>query len=680
MSARNTQRPSRGRTLSIRTPERARASTWAGTVPARLKSSRSPRGSSAVSEPFAVRATSALAEGRRKVSEATRALEAARKLCNDKSQAELIERSLYLLQTALKDLWDEMNAHTRGEWDTIETQRVKLSTDEKNALDFVLRTAHGGGASYPVASRALTDDVSRKKSTPAFGPRAGRRGRSSFGSCNSQNFHRSSTPDRTRSASGRHTRGRRHSSSSSRQRSASPAGDYLRRQDITGCVESLMWTNAENLLIRRVTPGINRWLRHANSWDQFDVWQYTAEAEGYPLSRLFLHYMHQHDLFEACHINKNAFINYIRLLEEGYLEVPYHNKIHATDVLHAMHFMLRGRVLAPICERYPHLRLAAYWAAAAHDYRHPGTNNEFAKNTQSDMAIRYNDISILENMHVAEAFKLLIQGPRCNFLQCAPTGVRRLVRRLVINMILHTDMSKHNDLIQQLDRSITGKRETKSRWLDQTDSEKLLKEAELLLCMATHCSDLANACRPRHIMKKWTRRVITEFWNQGDLERKRGLQVGPGRDRATANVPLGQHFFIKVLVSPLYQKWAEVVPEARICLHYMQENLRHWKREADTQRLGAGGQSEWSRVKPKPTPTPSVTQEARGKQSSGQQGEVEQATSESQMPQSGSKVVHCGGTGHQTSERQESAQRLPATGLKDDAKRISKRYAALTIR
>lgn len=109
----------------------------------------------------------------------------------------------------------------------------------------------------------------------------------------------------------------------------------------------------------------------------------------------------------------------------GYLDVPYHNNIHATDVLHATHFMLQSKVLSKICRKYPLLQFGAYFAAAAHDFKHPGTNNEYAQNMQLDVsfcptqrkayfflqiAIRYNDISILENMHVAEAFHLIKNG------------------------------------------------------------------------------------------------------------------------------------------------------------------------------------------------------------------------------------------------------------------------------
>jgi cAMP-specific phosphodiesterase 4 len=54
-----------------------------------------------------------------------------------------------------------------------------------------------------------------------------------------------------------------------------------------------------------------------------------------------------------------------------------------------------------------------FFAAIIHDMAHPGTNNGYSINTGDKIAIRYNDKSVLENMHVAEAFKLL-QLPQYN--------------------------------------------------------------------------------------------------------------------------------------------------------------------------------------------------------------------------------------------------------------------------
>jgi hypothetical protein len=42
--------------------------------------------------------------------------------------------------------------------------------------------------------------------------------------------------------------------------------------------------------------------------------------------------------------------------------------------------------------------------AACHDFNHPGVNNKFQIDAQNHLAMTYNDISVLEHMHVASTF------------------------------------------------------------------------------------------------------------------------------------------------------------------------------------------------------------------------------------------------------------------------------------
>jgi hypothetical protein len=46
---------------------------------------------------------------------------------------------------------------------------------------------------------------------------------------------------------------------------------------------------------------------------------------------------------------------------------------------------------------------------ACHDHEHPGVNNVYIMETKDDIAIRYNDVSVLENHHVASTFAILKQ-------------------------------------------------------------------------------------------------------------------------------------------------------------------------------------------------------------------------------------------------------------------------------
>ena len=61
----------------------------------------------------------------------------------------------------------------------------------------------------------------------------------------------------------------------------------------------------------------------------------------------------------------------------------------------------------------------------------------------------YNDESVLENHHLAVAFKLL-QSPECDILANLSQKQRVSVRKLVIDMVLATDMSKHMSLLADL--------------------------------------------------------------------------------------------------------------------------------------------------------------------------------------------------------------------------------------
>ena len=51
--------------------------------------------------------------------------------------------------------------------------------------------------------------------------------------------------------------------------------------------------------------------------------------------------------------------------------------------------------------------LGCYLAAIIHDYEHRGVNNEFLIRSSDPLALMYNDVSPMENHHLAAAFMLM---------------------------------------------------------------------------------------------------------------------------------------------------------------------------------------------------------------------------------------------------------------------------------
>ena len=90
--------------------------------------------------------------------------------------------------------------------------------------------------------------------------------------------------------------------------------------------------------------------------------------------------------------------------------------LHVASVVQMMHMIMHhgGLLRRKVCDEL--MMLACYIAAAIHDYEHGGVNNDFLIQTRDKLAVMYNDISPLENHHLAAAARL-IGEPRYRFTE-----------------------------------------------------------------------------------------------------------------------------------------------------------------------------------------------------------------------------------------------------------------------
>uniref|UniRef100_A0AAR2K674 Phosphodiesterase n=1 Tax=Pygocentrus nattereri TaxID=42514 RepID=A0AAR2K674_PYGNA len=310
-------------------------------------------------------------------------------------------------------------------------------------------------------------------------------------------------------------------------------------------------------------------LENINKWG-LNIFRIAEHSHQRPLTCVMYAIFQERDLMKTFRIPMDTFVTYMMTLEDHYhSDVAYHNSLHAADVAQSTHSLLSTPALDAV---FTDLEiLAAIFAAAIHDVDHPGVSNQFLINTNSELALMYNDESVLENHHLAVGFKLL-QGENCDIFQNLSKKQRQTLRRMVIDMVLATDMSKHMSLLADLKTMVETKKVTSSGVLlldNYTDRIQVLRNM-------VHCADLSNPTKPLDLYRQWTDRIMDEFFHQGDRERERGMEISPMCDKHTASVEKSQVGFIDYIVHPLWETWADLVhPDAQDILDTLEEN-RNW--------------------------------------------------------------------------------------------------------
>ncbi|XP_070700507.1 3',5'-cyclic-AMP phosphodiesterase 4C isoform X2 [Pempheris klunzingeri] len=314
--------------------------------------------------------------------------------------------------------------------------------------------------------------------------------------------------------------------------------------------------------LARELEDINRW-----GIDIFKVSEYSGKR---PLTVTMYTIFQERDLLKSFKIPADTFITFMMTLEDHYhADVAYHNNIHAADVVQSTHVLLSTPALEAV---FTDLEiLAALFASAIHDVDHPGVSNQFLINTNSELALMYNDSSVLENHHLAVGFKLL-QEDNCDIFQNLSKKQRQSLRKMVIDMVLATDMSKHMNLLADLKTMVETKKVTSLGVLlldNYSDRIQVLQNM-------VHCADLSNPTKPLELYRQWTDRIMVEFFTQGDRERDKGMEISPMCDKQNASIEKNQVGFIDYIVHPLWETWADLVhPDAQEILDTLEDN-REW--------------------------------------------------------------------------------------------------------
>ena len=203
-----------------------------------------------------------------------------------------------------------------------------------------------------------------------------------------------------------------------------------------------------------------------------------------------------------------------------------------------------------------------------HDVDHPGTNNSFEVATKSRLSILYNDISVLENHHIALGFSIMQSSNDYNVITQWTPEEQKLFRQLAIHNILATDMACHNDLV----KDITA-RALNTRPFDTS----LQDERKALYRILLHNSDLSNTVRPFHISQQICSYIATEFRNQAKKEEENGLPVTPFMilpdSLSVAKAEIG---FLQYVAKPYFRPQGLCFNAMSVLAQQLEENIDRW--------------------------------------------------------------------------------------------------------
>ncbi|EXX69859.1 uncharacterized protein OCT59_005381 [Rhizophagus irregularis] len=390
--------------------------------------------------------------------------------------------------------------------------------------------------------------------------------------------------------------------------------------------------SSDQLIIceRTMLKFIDNKLTEKDTGLHFNVWKWSKPE----LFGLILGMMVKLDLVGALNIRKSEMLDFIIDVEKGYYNTSYHSFLHAVDVVVVLYYMLTDLGSAKYISSLDAICLLI--AGLCHDIGHPGLNNVYQVNARTDLAIRYNDQSVLENyscdltMDIINKHKLFRHVHKCDteYLGCDPQEVNASLKSLINRIILATDMTFHFDLLESLHNMIESTgfssseesgEETDSGCsspstslssspesspisinppkqfpISKDDHVKIIRSSsrssssssiivtldseqrELLLKVLIHAADLSNTVRPWEISKLWSDRVVDEFFRQGDLEKGNNLPVSPNMDREQSHqcqISLGFGDFV---VKPYFEAFASFLNPSMIFLDILAENRVFW--------------------------------------------------------------------------------------------------------
>ena len=288
--------------------------------------------------------------------------------------------------------------------------------------------------------------------------------------------------------------------------------------------------------------------------------------------------------------------------------------------------------------------LALYIGALGHDAGHFRLNNAFLKNSKHTLFRKYPD-SVLENFHLGLVFEL-VEDPEVGIAEHLDPAQLARFKELVTNLILATDMSKHRILVDRFKDWMTRSKEEHARrrrdamlhdtiasdvtgtsdgdgdgdgdgsiapsdagtaphgtvteddgyrrwagWVEPAVADASPEDKTLVMQLLLKCADLGNVVRPLEMADAWGKRIMEEFYQQGEKELALGLPLTTFPNRKNFDYIFARHQngFLVNVVKPLFETFTQLTDDdtRESVLSSAAENGDAWSHRENANRPGA---------------------------------------------------------------------------------------------
>ncbi|XP_043516046.1 dual 3',5'-cyclic-AMP and -GMP phosphodiesterase 11-like isoform X5 [Frieseomelitta varia] len=216
--------------------------------------------------------------------------------------------------------------------------------------------------------------------------------------------------------------------------------------------------------------------------------------------------------------------------------------------------------------------LALIIACLCHDLDHRGTNNSFQIKASSPLAQLYST-STMEHHHFDQCLMILSSQGNQILSNLSPEEYSRVVKVLE-EAILSTDLAVY---FRRRGAFLSLAQNSGYNWA-YSDHRELLRGMLMTVC------DLAAITKPWEVEKRVAELVSSEFFEQGDIER-RTLNITPidimNREKED-QLPMMQVGFIDSICLPIYEAFALLSDKLEPLVEGVRKNKQQWLKIAES--------------------------------------------------------------------------------------------------